>query len=341
MKNDNGLEYIPVGRIKLTDRTLDEITRHVEEKYGVKVLGITETKEGYVFKGKYGFTIGDIIYNPYAESYGSFNFHNGVKESIAARDRAKEAKRQAENKRRFALQKGAKIGLSLTLAGTLVLASLGVIKYFNNKKNSLPETNSPTIAAEVDHLNTVKSANDLILLSWANYAMGGVSEKCLDSEYVGVQAIKDDVYANIFVPIMTDYYVYIDKLDSELPRDIVGERIDKSHASFRNKVADFDSYLTENFNNLTFASSPYADAIVMDEMDQVITSTSPLQGELLDNEGKAITIDDNARIYIRLASIEGHEYTLDNLPEDAIIYNGEAYVLEGHLYNDLTQKMNK
>lgn len=336
------LEYMEVGRIKLTDRTLNEIANRVEERYGLDVLEIAQSSEGYVLKGKYGFTIGDITYNPSRGAYNSFNFHHGVKESIEAKDNAIRARKQNEKRRQYKLQRNIKIGTALTAAGLTALIGFGVIKAHFSNTPVTPETERPEIVAQVDHLNTLKSSNDLILVEWANYAMGGVSSECQNSEYEAVQSMRDDVYANIFVPVMSNYYNYLDMLDSGLPADIIGTSVENNHSTFRNSVYDFDEYLDGSFAKYTFQSSPYADAIVMDGQGNVINTSGSLQGELKDSEGQIITFDDTtASVYIKATSIPGQDFKLDSLPEDAVIYNGEAYVLSTHLTQTQDKNMNK
>lgn len=339
---DNEIEYIEVGRTKLTDRSLNEIVYRIKSRYGLDVVSIEETKDGYVFIGKHNFTIGDVTYNPYSHTYDPFNFHRGVVESIQAKDRELQKHREANKRKQYRLQKNIKIGVAFTLAGVIALTSLGVIKSHNEKANEtiVPDTG---IVAQESHLNTFASSNDLILLSWANYAMSGLGDTCDNSPYESFQSIKGDVYANMFVPIMSSYYNYLDMIDSGLPHDIVGDSIARNHQDFRNNAKKFNDYLGEQyFGEYTFENSPYADAIVMDESGKVISTTGDITGELQDEEGKVITFDsDNIKVYIKATSIPGQNFTLENLPTDAVLHNGDAYVLASHLYDDLSQEMSK
>jgi len=132
-------------------------------------------------------------------------------------------------------------------------------------------------------------------------------------------------------------------IDSGLPHDIVGDSIARNHQDFRNNAKKFNDYLGEQyFGEYTFENSPYADAIVMDESGKVISTTGDITGELQDEEGKVITFDsDNIKVYIKATSIPGQNFTLENLPTDAVLHNGDAYVLASHLYDDLSQEMSK
>ncbi len=325
------------GRFKLKQKVLDEISKRIEEKYGLKVIDIMETEFGYIFKGKYGFTIGDVTYNFGKEDYEVFNYHNGVKESIESRDKIVQERRKHPIRRSYRVQRNIAIGVAITMAGVVALTSLGVIKPLNKKQDDLNEVG---IVTNVAKLNTIYSASDLILVEWSNYAIAGVRDYETEIEYLNT--VKDDIYFNLFAPTMSTYYNYLDWLDSDLPDELIGTSIERTHADFRENALRFDEYLsTSPFREYTFDNSPFANALVVDSNGQNLKSSDGNNGELKDDSGKVVTYDDSYKLYVTAISVKGSDFSISNLPDDTIIRNGEAYVSVNHLFESLNNSKTK
>lgn len=341
MERNNEFEFLNLSRFKLTERRLNEICDSVKERYGLDVKEILETDNGYVFKGNYGFTIGDVTYDTVTGTYRPFNFHRGVVESIRERDEAIRARRAQERKRKYKVQRNVKIGTAITAAGLVVLVGLGVVKGLNSTPN-VPDSSQVGIVSEVEDLQSIRDVNDLILIDWANFAINGLSEACDRSEYEFFKSEKETAYANLYVPIMSNYYNYLDMIDSGLPQEMVGSSIQNNHDSFRNSAYSFNDYLGgDYFSEFEFKNTPFASAIVVDSQGRVVDTTGEIHGELVDGEGKVITFDDStAKVYVKASAVPGQNYDISSLPEDAVVFEGEAYVAASHL-NDKEVKVTK
>lgn len=342
MKNDNdlNLDFIVSRRYKLTESTLNEVADEIQKKYDIEVLGIVETEDGYVFRGKYDFTIGDLTYDIKQGRYSKFNYHRGVKESIKEKDAAM----KRASRRKYKVQRK-RIGVALTASAVALFVGIGVIKGINNN-NQKTETIRTESVAVASHLNTIHDANDLILVAWANYAMGGVTDFCESSELDVLQGMNKEVYINIFAPIMSSYYNYLDCVDSPLPEDIIGSSLENNHEAFRQHVITLNEQLKAmNLNSYTFASSPFADAVVFDENGNIVVSNERYKGEVKNADGDLVTYDgdENYNIYIRAVDVPNNNYSITNLPADAKLYNGETYVDYTHLFkvNEVDQKVSK
>lgn len=334
MEKNNDFEYLGLGKFKLTERRLNEICDSVKKRYGLDVKEILETENGYVFKGKYGFTIGDLNYDIVTGMYKPFNFHHGVVESIQQKDESIRRRRAQERRRNYKIQRGAKIGVALTTAGLVALIGLGVVKNMPSTPKA-PDSSKVGIVNEIDDVQSIKNVNDLIVLDWVNYAIGGLSDACEQSEYEFFKTEKETAYSNLFVPIMNSYYNYLDMLDSGLPQELAGSSVQSYHSSFRENAYSFNEYLSEGyFSEYTFKNTPFASAIVVDSQGNVVSKIGENFGELVDEEGKVITYDETtAKVYVKASSIPGQNYEINNLPEDAIVFEGEAYVSANHLYD--------
>ena len=69
-------------RFPLTDRAIETIINSIKEDYGLVVREVKETENGYLFIGRYGFTIGDVTFDESIKKYREFNYHEGVKDRI-------------------------------------------------------------------------------------------------------------------------------------------------------------------------------------------------------------------------------------------------------------------
>lgn len=308
-------------RYPLTERALEVTVESIKENYDLVVREIKETDKGYVFIGKYGFTIGDITFDEASGKYRPFNYHEGVISRIKDRDKAEAQKKK---KKHFKLQKYKRIGVALTATAILALAAVGAVKFLGNTNDK------PTQQVEVvQQMNTVANANDLILYSWANYAMNEVYTAAENAEVERAETLSEQLRTNNFNAVMMNYFNYTDQINSDLPAEYSGK--DSYHSEFRNQCYLFDEALENSyFSHATFDESPYANAIVMDQNGNIVQAGS-LYGETCDINGNLLIVDGNYVVYVRAVDVPNNDYTITNLPDDAEFVNGEAYVADHHL----------
>ena len=316
MVNADNREYVFSKKYTLTEKALDGICDAVKKKYGLEVSKIEETPNGYVFISKHGYTIGDVSYDFHTGLYKNFNFHMGV---VEKETEATEREMREFRYKRFKLQRR-KTVWRLTAAAILVLASIGAIK-------ELPKAlNNNTPGVEI-HLNSVDTADDLVLVSWANSAS--------DSPYDAAQEQKDVLYSD-FSNMMINYYNYVDQIESGLPHDITANLIDKYHGEFRDAAAHYnDAILNSMFEDVSFSSTPYADATVLDETGGTFNKGGAL-GEVVDDSNNVVLVDYKDapyKIYVQASDVKNGDYSIDNLPEGSVVYNDEVYVVESLLDN--------
>ncbi len=324
MENPDNREinFVYTKRYPLTERVLQNICDSIKRKYGLEVGRVEENENGYVFYSKHGYTIGDISYNPQAGHYNEFYFHNGVieNETIAHRQEIRD-----ERSRKFKLQRR-KTLWRLTAAAIAFFVAIGIFKAL--PKN--PPAKDPIPIVE-QHLNTIDSADDLILVSWANYAIGEISSKAEKSSYDYVHTQRNELY-EAFTQVMINYYNYVDQIESGLPQEIVGSLIEKYHKEFRNAAAAYNEAIKKSmFSEEVFSQSPYADAAILTQAGQNL-GKGKYEGELVDQNNKVILDDTDANYTIFIQATDtNNNYSIDNLPEDAVIYNNEVYVSEDYL----------
>ena len=193
-------------RFPLTDRAIETIINSIKEDYGLVVREVKETENGYLFIGRYGFTIGDVTFDESIKKYRQFNYHEGVKDRIRDRDRAEAQKKK---KKKFKLQKYKKIGITLTASAIIALCAIGAVKLATNVFDK-PEQQIEV----VQQMNTVANANDLILYSWANYAMNEVYAAAERSDVEYADTLCEELRNNNFNAVMMNYFNYTDQLDS-------------------------------------------------------------------------------------------------------------------------------
>ncbi len=322
MINDNNLEFVANKRYRVSEGTLKEITEEIHKKYGIDVVEILENDEGYVFRGKYGFTIGDLTYDTNNGVYKDFNYHRGVVESI------KEREKRMKKRRQYKIQRNKRIGLAFTAAGMAALIGIGVIKSVDKMSEIKDPVSVETVAIE-KHLNTIDNANDLVLIDWANYAMGSFRDYCAGSNIDAINSLDSTVYADIYVPVMSSYYNYLDCLDSLIPAEIVAESLEKNHNQFRNSAKEFNDYLISiNLSQFSFEQSPFSDAIVFDKTGKLVESYKRFTGEVMGSDGELVTYDGDRAytIYVQATDVPGNDFAINNLPDDARLFNGETYV---------------
>jgi hypothetical protein len=185
----------------------------------------------------------------------------------------------------------------------------------------------------MEQVNTVANANDLILYSWANYAMNEVVYGSNNNNYEYSHTVAEDLKNSYYNPLMLQYYNYTDQIESGLPADVIGKLKDSYHNEFRNLCYIFDEALEGSFfDYATFDESPYADAIVFDNNGNRVVENG-LYGESYDTNGNLIIPSGNVGyiVYIKAEDVPGHDYSITNLPTDARFINGETYVSDEHL----------
>lgn len=308
-------------RFPLTERAIETIINSIKEDYGLIVREVKETENGYLFIGKYGFTIGDVTFDESIRKYREFNYHEGVKDRIRDRDKVEAQKKK---KKHFKLQKYKRIGIALTATAILALTAVGAVKLVDNIFDK-PEQQVEV----VQQMNTVANANDLILYSWANYAMNEVYAAAERSDVEYADTLCEELRSVNFNSVMMNYFNYTDQLASGLPSEFNAK--DSYHTEFRNQCYLFDEALESSyFTHATFDESPYANAVVMDKNGNFVQPTGSY-GETCDINGTLLTVDGEYTVYIRAVDVPNNNYTITNLPDDAEFVNGEAYVADHHL----------
>ncbi len=329
------------NRRPLPEGTLNRIISDAKRETGLEVVEIIEVENGYLFKGKYGVVIGEVSYIPEIEKYRRINYNKNAVQEIAERDKEEakkvtvEAPRTTRRQQQYKLQKRKRLGVALTAGAMALLVSIGAIIV---KTDALGRDKMP----QYQQTNTVASANDLILNSWANYAIGEVMDGASNSRYNHVQSTASELKNNYFNGLMMQYYDYIDQVDADLPVDIAGDLKNKYHSEFRNQCYIFDEVLEHSyFSYATFDESPYADAIVYDSNGDVVV-TGGMYGECYDSYGNLLLASDSStyEVYVKAVDVPNNDYTIANLPLDAVVYNGETYVSESHL-DDFVEKQVK
>ena len=339
---DNNFRVVYSRRYKLTEQSLNRVAEDIKKTIGVEVCDIQENENGYIYKGKYGISIGDITYVPTEGKYRRFNYHQGSKEAILSKEREEEKRRPAgtmyrRRSRQYKLQRNKRIGVALTAGAIAVLVSVGAIALKTNAVETKPMSTYST-----EYVNTVANANDLILNSWANYAIGEVSNGVSNSRYENAQLVADDLKNNFFNNLALQYYNYSDQIKSGLPEDVVGKLKDSYHNEFRNQCYIFDEALESSyFSYATFDESPYADAVVFDQYGNRVVANG-LYGESYDSYGNLILPNGNIgyTVYVKAVDVPGNNYSITNLPSDTKFINGETYVSDEHL-DDFVNSVSK
>lgn len=318
------LNFVFSKKYALTERVINQVCESIKKTYGLEVMRVDETQTGYVFISKHGYTIGDLTYDPHTGLYKKFNFHVGVIE------RETEANKKDLNEQRykkFKLQRRRMVG-RLTAAALAALFALGALRAIPKSSG----TKEPVAVVE-QHINSIDTADDLILVSWANYAMGEITDQATESPYDYVHDQRDSLYSS-FSNIMINYYNYVDQIESVLPRDISEPLIDKYHNEFRRAVVSYDEEVANSmFSSEVFNASPYADAIVLDTNGMELNKGS-YTGEVVGANNNVVLLnseDTNYNVYVPANDVGNVDYSLEYLPVGSVVYNGEVYVTDDNL----------
>lgn len=322
---DENVEFVYSKRYKLTDNYLGRVCEQIKEKYGIDVARIDENERGYIFVSKYDYTIGNLEYDPHVGKYKPFNYHVGVEERV--REAAAEERKIARTKR-LKLQKYQRIGAFLTIAGLATVVTVGSMFAIKGHEPKAP------VAVE-QHMTNITEADDIVLVSWAQYAMGKITDAANGSPHEYVSTQRENLYTSSFMPVMMNYYNYVDQLDSGLPQEIVGDLTKQYHDNFRRAVYSFNEAVVSSlFPDCSFESSPYADAVVLGINNSQLNSGTR-NGEKIDDNGTVIIYnDDDYNLYIQASDVPNNEFSVGNLPAGSTIYNNEVYVSDDLLYNN-------
>lgn len=334
---NNQYEYSFNKRYRKTRESLNRIADNIKRSTGLDVYDIQETDNGYIFKGKYGVVLGDLTYVPEEGGYRPFNYRQGAKDEIRFKEveERRHPSQQRKRSKKFKLQR-TRIGVAFAAGAIAALVAGGSIVL----KTSAVEVQKPIYS--VEQVNTVASANDLILNAWANYAIGEVTQSAMESQNTSVQAVANELKTNYYNNVMLQYYNYIDQIESGLPGDIIGKLTDSYHSSFRNQCYIMDEALESSyFSYATFDESPYADAIVFDQSGDEVVANG-LYGESYDSSGNLIIAGGDVRysVYVKAVDVPGNNYSITNLPADTKFINGTTYVSDEHL-DDFVNTNNK
>lgn len=325
MANENyDLSYL-ASRYRLTEKSLMDITDWFKNNYGLNVRDIIENKNGYLFVGDYGIPIGEITFNRVKGDYNNPVCHMGAKERIMEERAIRQERKREQQRKKFRLQKGVRIGVALTAASVIALSALGVIKPLDVFKGK-PQT--VAVATDVNSQISMADANDLILVEWADYTMGRISEICADSEYEQFESFREIAYSDYFAKAMGSYYNYVDYLDTPIPEDIIAESKVGARNNFRSEIMAFNDYLNNSvaFSNETFEKSPFAQAVIVDDLGNILEDEN---GRVILADGKeAVFAEGGYSVYVRALDAD---YSITELPDDAIIKDGVVYVDQSHL----------
>lgn len=333
-KNDYDFSFIS-RRYNLAESSLENVAESFEKTFNLKIKEIEENEDGYIFVGDFGILVGEMLFDKTKGAYKRPVYHSGSREAIL-----KERNRRinAQRTRKFKLQRRKRLGIAIAAAGIIALTGLGVIKstVFSGDINP-----TPVAVQEASQQSSIYESNDILLLEWANHAMGEVSEVCDASEYDGVQSLREQVYTDYFAKGMSSYYNYVDICDQEkegFPAELIAESKENAHSSFREKLIYFNDYLKNSiyFSDFTFENSPFTDAVLVDQDGNVLQENDNGSVILSDSE-EAVYIDSDYRVYVRA---EDANFTLTNLPEDAIVKDGIVYVDSSHL-SDTEKQLSK
>lgn len=331
MTENNERRVVPY---RLDLQQVKSVCKQIREEYGVEVVAIEETDTGYKFYGKYGIELGRWSYDFNEQKYRPFSFNNWAVSAIKNKQNEElNNKKKATGRKK--LQKNVKRGVAIAAGSIAVLIGLGVIKV-SNQNNSNNRVMAETVNTGVE----LEDANDLVVLSWADYAMSEINSTCSSSPYEVIQGMSGDIRTCYYAPLMSSYYTYLDQVDSFLPEKYVENSKSKERENIKSKALSFNKRLDDPyFKDLVFEKTPYAQAVAVDNNGVAITQNGAHSGEVVDSEGNAVTYDDSSKwsLYIPVFTIPGNVYESGNLPDDSILYNGNLYVGIEH-YNDFTKE---
>lgn len=292
-------------KVILTKAEIEQATARVMERQNLPVKETKTTGKGVIFVGPYDVILGKYVYS---DERGRFElkFSKNVEENY--RNQVKKAK-QKQAVRKFVLNR------VLPIAGVVVIGTTGLFHLIQNANEQVNLGNSTdTSIVNVADPNALSLNNaDLpIVLAWADYAMGEYYNDVNNSEYREyVMPQYERTYEEDFMPLHSSYETYYEVTSSGLPYEMIGETAENSLG----RIRDCAQRVNEDVpSDAQFEDTVFTHAIIIDE----------------DAKNKyAMDVD----IYVPLAELKNTNYSIENLPDDAIIYEGEVYVLYTHMFD--------
>lgn len=294
--------------VSITQDELDDISRRVGDMQGLRVKKTVNTGRGIAFIGAYGVKLAEFNYVNRTNSFEIKLNPVAKDEYYQKKEQAQRKERQKRAKRRFILQKTATVG---TIAAFSVAAIIGLHSLFSGGINVNPSGVDTEPVAQVQTVN-LSDAEIPIVLKWADYAMGEYRddvEASEYSEYLGYQY--DELYQNSFAPMYSSYENYYELEASGLPEEMIGNSKTNYLGKVRSYAMDINDEVSSRYQ---FENTVFANAIVKDTGDLSHAS--------------------DVEILIPLDGLKGTEYSIGNLPDDAVIHEGEVYISADHIYKD-------
>ena len=301
-------------KVILTKAEIDQATARVNEIQKLPVKGTKTNGRGISFMGPYDVVIGKYTYSE----------ENGRFELRLNRNAEKQFKiQQQKAKTRKAVRKFV-VTRVLPVAGACVIVGTGIFQFIQNAGEQV-DINSGMDSSYVDVADvnalTLEKADIPIVMAWADYAMGEYFDDVNNSEYREyVMPQYERTYQDSFMPLHSAYEAYYELKSSGLPDEMIGESANNNLGAVRANAEEINADVP---TDARFEETVFSHAIIIED----------------DVDSKyAMDVD----VYIPLAELKGTEYTIDNLPDDAIIYEGEVYVLSTHIYDQVkTNDMGK
>ena len=292
-------------KVILSKAEIEQATERVREKQNLPVTGTKVTGKGVLFVGPYDIILGKYVYS---EEHGKFElkFSKNVEENYRTQRRKAKQKKAV---RKFVFTK------ALPVAGAVFIGTWGLFSFIQNANEKVNLSNNSDVSiVDVADPNALSLNNaDLpIVLAWADYAMNEYYEDVNNSEFSEYKIPRyERTYQEDFLPLHSSYEAYYEVTSSGLPSEMVGETAEKSLG----RVRDSAKRLNEDVpDDAKFGETVFTHAIIIDE----------------DAKNKyAMDVD----IYVPLAELKNTNYSIENLPDDAIIYEGEVYVLYTHIFD--------
>lgn len=259
-----------------------------------------------------------------------------ARERALARQEERKAKIEQEKQRKFKLQKYKTVGKRVAVGALISFLVFAAGAKISDVVIDQVNAKNATVITFEQSLNSIGSANDIILAEWIDYAMSEVTDSYENSEWKDqLQYQVEYLKTSYYIPTASAYYDYVERIEADMPDLLDGDLKERYHTRFRdNAIAFNDELKAKGYNSATFSNSPFANAVVVDSLGNIVTNDN--NGVIYDSNGELIYDRADYSIYVRANDIENNNYSLDNLPSDARFINGEAYVLISHL-KDFTQ----
>ena len=304
-KNENVdllIDHFPLREEEILRKGIPNTIRGLEIERTMTVPG-----KGIIFYGRHNVQIGQFKYIQSTGKY-EFKYNENAPKIIEAEDK-KAARVARANKMR--IQRRNKF-VAITLSG---LIGLGVIGAGAGMINSaLAERPTTGIEHHIER-EDLSQLPDAVKLAWANYATNAYSDMVADSEIEARRYSAEDLYQHYFAPIYRCYYDYCEIEASPIEKELSQGYSERLHSELEANLDSFQERLTilSLNDSLLISNTPYAKARVLD------TTPNP-----------------DATVYIPLGELpSGSPYSINNLPDGAVIIDGQVYVPDSFLYETI------